>query len=54
MGLDVYALGNALVDIRVQIEDSFLAELGLEKGNRYHIEHDRQEEILKKLLGSDN
>ena len=30
MGLDVYALGNALVDIRVQVEDSFLAELGLE------------------------
>ena len=54
MELDVYALGNALVDIRVQIEDSLLAELGLEKGNRYLTEHGRQEEILRRLLGSDS
>jgi sugar/nucleoside kinase (ribokinase family) len=54
MELDVYALGNALVDIRVQVEDSLLAELGLEKGKRYPTGRDRQQEILLKLLGSDS
>ena len=51
MELDVYALGNALVDIQVQVEDSLLTELGLEKGNRYLTERSHQEEILQKLLG---
>jgi sugar/nucleoside kinase (ribokinase family) len=54
MELDVYALGHALVDIRVQVQDSIFAELGLEKGNRYLTERDRQEEILQRLLGSDS
>ncbi len=54
MELDVYALGNALVDVRVQVEDSFLVELGLEKGNGYHVERSRQQEILQKLLGSNS
>ena len=54
MELDVYALGNALVDIQVQVEDSFLANLGLEKGDRYLTERGRQEEILQMLLGSDS
>ena len=54
MELDVYALGDALVDIQVQVEDSLLTELGLEKGNRYLTERCRQEEILQKLLGSDS
>lgn len=51
MHLDVYALGNALVDIQVQVEDSLLTELGLEKGKRYVTERSRQEGILQKLLG---
>jgi len=54
MELDVYALGNALVDIQVQVEDSLLTDLGLEKGNRYLTEHGRQEEILRRLLGTDS
>ncbi len=54
MELDVYALGNALVDIQVQVEDSLLTELGLEKGNRYLTERYRQKEILQKLFGSDS
>ncbi|MHC4190058.1 MAG: adenosine kinase [Planctomycetota bacterium] len=54
MELDVYALGNALVDIRVQVQDSLLTELGLEKGNRYLTERDRQEEILQMLLASNS
>ncbi|MCP4608438.1 MAG: adenosine kinase [Planctomycetes bacterium] len=51
MELDVYALGNALVDIQVQVEDPLLTELGLEKGKRYVTERSRQEEILQKLFG---
>jgi len=54
MELDVYALGNALVDIQVKVKDSTFTELGLEKGNRYLTERDRQEEILQMLLGSDS
>ena len=54
MELDVYALGNALVDVQVQVEDSLLAEFGFEKGNRYLVERGRQEEILRRLLGSDS
>jgi sugar/nucleoside kinase (ribokinase family) len=54
MELDVYALGNALVDIQVQVEDSLITELDLEKGNRYLIEHGRQGEILLRLLGSES
>ncbi len=54
MELDVYALGNSLVDIQVQVEDSLLTELGLENGNRYLIERYHQEDILQKLLGSDS
>jgi sugar/nucleoside kinase (ribokinase family) len=52
MELDVYAIGNALVDIQIQVEDSLFTELGLEKGNRYLTERDRQEEILRRLLGA--
>jgi len=51
MRLDVYAIGNAIVDIHVQVEDSFLTGLGLEKGNRYLTDRSRQEEILQKLPG---
>jgi sugar/nucleoside kinase (ribokinase family) len=52
MELDVYAIGNALVDIQVKVEDSLFPELGLEKGNRYLTERSRQEEILQRLLGA--
>ncbi len=54
MELDVYALGNALVDIRIKVPNSLFAELGLEKGGRYLTGHARQEEILRKLLGSES
>jgi sugar/nucleoside kinase (ribokinase family) len=54
MELDVYAIGNALVDIHVKVEDSLLTELGFEKGNRYPTDQSRQEELLRRLLGSDS
>ena len=53
MKLNVYAFGSALVDIQVQVDDEVLQELGVEKGNMYLTERSRQEQVLKKLLGSD-
>lgn len=54
MELDVYAFGNAIVDIQVQVQGLALTEIGFEKGSRYLVEHNRQEEILRRLLGSDS
>ena len=51
MKLNVYAFGSALMDIQVHINDSFLDEIGVDKGNMYLTERDRQEEVLKKLTG---
>ncbi len=38
MGLDVYALGNALVDVQVKVEDSFLAEFGKKRIVDLHLD----------------
>ena len=53
MKLNVYAFGSALVDIQVQVEDAIFQELDVEKGNMYLTERSRQEQVLKRLLGSD-
>ncbi len=53
MKLNVYAFGSALVDIQMQVQDRFFTELGIDKGNMYLTEPARQEEVLKKLVGSD-
>jgi len=54
MKTDVYAFGSALVDIQIQVTDKLLDEIGAEKGNMYLAERNRQEDLIKKLLGSDN
>ena len=53
MKLNVYSFGSALVDIQVQVDDEIFQELGLEKGNMYLTERSRQEQVLKRLLGSE-
>jgi len=53
MKLNVYAFGSALVDIQVQVDDAVLQELALEKGNMYLTQRSRQEQVLKRLLGTD-
>jgi len=53
MKLNVYAFGSALVDIQVQVDDSVFQELGIDKGNMYLTERSRQEQVLKRLLGTD-
>jgi len=49
----VYSFGSALVDIQVQVDDDIFQELEIEKGNMYLTERTRQEQVLKRLLGSD-
>jgi len=50
---DVYAFGSALMDIQVHVEDSFFADIGIEKGNMYLTDRERQDEIIGKLLKND-
>ena len=50
MKTDVYALGSALMDIQVYVKDEIFDELGIEKGSMHLTDHDKQEEIIKKLL----
>jgi sugar/nucleoside kinase (ribokinase family) len=48
---DVYALGNAIVDLQVRVPDSFLEALGVDKGIMTLVEADRQRQILAGLDG---
>ena len=47
---DVYGIGNALVDKEFEVEDSFFAEAGIEKGFMTLIDADKQQEILNLLF----
>lgn len=46
---DVYGLGNALVDIVVEVEESFLKNHSIEKGLMTLVEEDVQNETIKDL-----
>ena len=50
---DVYAVGNAIVDIQLQVDDGFLDHLGVEKGMMTLVESERQVEVLAELAGRD-
>lgn len=43
----VYGIGNPLIDIIVQVEESELAELGIHKGAMHLIDEKRREELLQ-------
>ncbi len=47
----LYAVGNALVDIEVEVTADQLTELGIEKGVMSLVELDRQKELLSELEG---
>lgn len=47
----LYAVGNALVDIEVEVTEDQLAELGIEKGVMSLVDLDRQNELLRGLEG---
>lgn len=46
---NVFGVGNAIVDILAQVEDSFVMDCGLTKSGMTLMETDRQAEILTKL-----
>lgn len=46
---DIYAIGNALVDIEYHTEDSQLAQLGIEKGLMTLIDDTRQNSLIRHL-----
>jgi sugar/nucleoside kinase (ribokinase family) len=48
---DVYGLGNALLDIELEVSPEILQELGIDKGVMTLIEEDHQHKILKDLDG---
>src|SRR5204862_7523455 len=48
---DVHAIGNAIVDLQVQVEHRFLRDLRLEPGSMTLVDHDRQADVLAALAG---
>ena len=44
---DVYAIGNAIVDFEIEIDDVFLEENGVEKGLMTLVDEQRQATLLK-------
>lgn len=47
----VYGIGNALVDMEFEVEDSFLQKMNVEKGLMTLVDQDRQAELLSHLTG---
>ncbi len=47
----VYGIGAALVDTEIQVQDSELTEMGVEKGLMTLVDEARQQELLDKLEG---
>ncbi|MEM7243724.1 MAG: adenosine kinase [Acidobacteriota bacterium] len=52
--LDVFALGNALVDLQVEVDDDFLGRLEVEKGHMLLVDADRQAAVVDALADSDH
>ncbi|MCS6948912.1 MAG: adenosine kinase [Armatimonadota bacterium] len=49
MGFDVFGMCNALVDIQARVEDSFIAELGLQKGGMFLIDEAQKSLLAERL-----
>ena len=50
--IDVFGVGNALVDIQTQVADQVLTDLGIEKGIMTLVDEEQQAGVLGKLDGS--
>lgn len=48
---DVFGVGNALVDIQTQVDESFLSQIGFEKGIMTLVDDAAQADVLGKLDG---
>lgn len=51
MSYDVYGIGNAIMDLQVQVADNTLTDLSVDKGVMTLVEADRQHTILDGLSG---
>mgnify|MGYP001605817008 CR=1 FL=1 len=49
---DVYAIGNALVDMEYEVNDQFLAKFNIDKGLMTLVDEVRQNELLDALGGT--
>jgi sugar/nucleoside kinase (ribokinase family) len=47
--LDVYGVGNALVDVQVRVEEDFIVRMGLKKGHMELVDARRQAQVLAAL-----
>ena len=50
--VDLFAIGNALIDQEFKVSDEFLADVGLQKGTMQLTEGDTQAALYEKLLAS--
>jgi len=53
MAYNVYGVGNAIMDMQVQCEDSFLDQTGIEKGIMTLVDDGRQQQVLDALAEHD-
>ncbi len=53
MDLDIYGIGNPLIDILVNVTEDHLKELGLNKGTMHLIDMERRTEMLK-FIGTED
>ena len=51
MTFDVFALGNPLYDLQVQVSDTLLGSLGFTKGGVLLIDQDQYDQLIPKLAG---
>jgi sugar/nucleoside kinase (ribokinase family) len=49
--LDVYGVGNALVDVQVRVDEDFIVRHGLKKGHMELVDAQRQAQVLAALAG---
>lgn len=49
MSHDVYAVGNALVDVQAQVQDELLTEIAVDKGIMTLVDDDQQASVLSKF-----
>ena len=47
--IDVVGIGNAIVDVILSVQESFIKLHGLEKGSMFLADHKKTEEILKSI-----
>jgi hypothetical protein len=51
MSLDVYGVGNSLVDIQARVDDQFLKTIGFQKGIMTLVDEATQQRVLSQLAG---